>query len=189
MGLGQLGKQLAQQVVGEKMKDVMDSLRPPDATKILDPVKQERPATPAPGENLGSAILGQIQAMQRACKEDQELVVLCNAGLETLRVLEFFAPAAQLLVMTGIDTDHNVTRVDLARRGRAAGVQGDERPGGRETGAGQLYQSQAEVVMLLALLNREIDLRGLGRSPRLTRNGRAVKAAMPAAGGSRIFPG
>jgi len=28
-----------------------------------------------------------------------------------LRVLEFYAPSAQLLVMTGIDTDRNVTRV------------------------------------------------------------------------------
>jgi hypothetical protein len=111
MALAQLGKQLAQQMVGDKIQDVMDSLRPPDVAKILDPTRQERPAPPVAGEPLGSAILGQIQAMQRACKEDQELVVLCNAGLETLRVLEFYAPSAQLLVMTGIDTDRNVTRV------------------------------------------------------------------------------
>lgn len=111
MALAQIGKQLAQQVVGEKMKDMMDSLRPPDVAKILDPSKEEKAAPPAAGETLGAAILGQIQAMQRACKEDQELVVLCNAGLETLRVLEFYAPSRQLLVMTGIDTDRNVTRV------------------------------------------------------------------------------
>lgn len=111
MALAQLGKQLAQQMVGEKMQDMMDSLRPPDVGKILDPAKQEKPSAPAPGESLGTIIVGQIQAMQRACKEDQELVVLCNAGLETLRVLEFFSPAPQVLVMTGIDTDRNVTRV------------------------------------------------------------------------------
>ena len=111
MALAQIGKQLAQQMVGDKIQDVVDSLRPPDIGKILDPTKQERPAAPAAGEPLGAAILSQIQAMQRACKEDQELVVLCNAGLETLRVLEFYAPSAQLLVMTGIDTDRNVTRV------------------------------------------------------------------------------
>lgn len=110
MALAQIGKQLAQQMVGEKMKDVMDSLRPADAAKIVEPAKQEH-APPAAGETLGSAILGQVQAMQRACKEDQELVVLCNAGLETLRVLEFYAPSAMVLVMTGIDTDRNVTRV------------------------------------------------------------------------------
>jgi hypothetical protein len=111
MALAQLGKQLAQQMVGDKIQDVMDSLRPPDVGKILDPTKQEKPAPSAPGETLGTAILGQVQAMQRACKEDQELVVLCNAGLETLRVLEFYAPSAQMLVMTGIDTERNVTRV------------------------------------------------------------------------------
>jgi len=111
MALAQIGKQLAQQVVGEKMKEVVDSLRPPDAAKVLDAAKTDRAAPAAAGEPLGSVIVGQIQAMQRACKEDQELVVLCNAGLETLRVLEFFAPASQVLVMTGIDTDRNVTRV------------------------------------------------------------------------------
>jgi hypothetical protein len=112
MALAQLGKQLAQQMVGDKVKDVMDSLRPPDIGKILDPAKQEKPAPPAPaGETVGATILGQIQAMQRACKEDQELIVMCNSGLETLRVLEFYAPSAQLMVMTGIDTERNVTRV------------------------------------------------------------------------------
>jgi hypothetical protein len=111
MALAQIGKQIAQQMVGEKIQDVMDSLRPPDIGKILDPAKQEKPVPAAQGEPLGAAILGQIQAMQRACKEDQELVVLCNAGLETLRVLEFYAPSAQLLVMTGIDTNRNVTRI------------------------------------------------------------------------------
>ena len=110
MALAQLGKQLAQQVIGDKVSEVMDSLRPADASKIVDSAKQEK--TPAaPGEALGAAILGQIAAMQRACKEDQELVVLCNAGLETLRVTEFYAPSAQLLVMTGFDTDRNITRV------------------------------------------------------------------------------
>jgi len=77
----------------------------------LDPAKQDKPVVPAPGESLGASIIGQVQAMQRACKEDQELVVLCGAGNETLRVLEFFAPSWQVLVMTGIDTDRNVTRV------------------------------------------------------------------------------
>jgi hypothetical protein len=111
MALAQIGKQLAQQMVGEKIQDVMDSLRPPDVAKILDPTKQEKPAAPPAGEPLGATILAQVQAMQRACKEDQELVVLCNAGIETLRVLEFYPPTPQLLVMTGIDTARNLTRV------------------------------------------------------------------------------
>ncbi len=111
MPLAQIGKALAQQVVGEKIQDVMDSLRPPDISKVLDPSKQEKTTAAAPGENLSATILAQIQAMQQACKEDQELVVLCNAGLETLRVMEFYAPSPQVLVMTGIDTGRNITRV------------------------------------------------------------------------------
>ncbi len=111
MALAQLGKQLAQQVVGEKIQDVVDSFRPPDAGKILDSLKQEKPPSPAPTESLGSVVIGQVQAMQRACKEDQELMVLCGAGIETMRVLEIYAPTWQVLVMTGIDADRNVTRV------------------------------------------------------------------------------
>jgi hypothetical protein len=110
MALAQLGKQLAQQVVGEKIQNVVDSLRPPDASKAADSVKQG-PAAPSAGETLGSVIVGQIQAMQRACKEDQELLVLCNAGAETVRVTEIFAPTWQVLVMTGSDANRNVTRI------------------------------------------------------------------------------
>jgi hypothetical protein len=111
MALAQLGKQLAQQVVGDKIQNVMDSLRAPDASKTPDPLKQDKPAAAAPGESMGSIIIGQVQAMQRACKEDQELMVLCGAGLDTMRVLEIYAPTWQVLVMTGVDTEHNVTRV------------------------------------------------------------------------------
>jgi hypothetical protein len=111
MALAQIGKQLAQQMVGDQVNKVMDSLRPPDMAKILDPAKQEKPPAPSPGDSLSAAIVGQVQAMQRACKEDQELVVLCNAGLDTLRVMEFYSPSPHVLVMTGIDTGRNVTRV------------------------------------------------------------------------------
>jgi hypothetical protein len=111
MALAQFGKQLAQQVVGDKIQNVVDSLRVPDAGKFMDAVKQDKPVVAAAAESLGSVIAGQIQAMQRACKEDQELMVLCGAGADTMRVLEIFAPTWQVFVMTGIDTDHHVTRV------------------------------------------------------------------------------
>lgn len=111
MALAEFGKQLAQQVVGEKIQNVVDSLRPPDAAKIAESVKQEKPAPPSAGETLGSVVIGQIQAMQRACKEDQELLVLCEAAHETLRVLEIYAPTWQVLVLTGIDAERNVTRI------------------------------------------------------------------------------
>ena len=69
-------------------------------------------AAPAPqAESLHATMLGQVQAMQRALKEDEELVVLFHAGGETVRVLEFFAPTAQVLVLKGTDAARNPTRV------------------------------------------------------------------------------
>jgi hypothetical protein len=76
-----------------------------------------RAAAPPPVDNLGAAILGQVQAMQRALKEDEELVVLLTAGGIVLRVLEFFLPSWQVAVVTGTDDDRldkndkSVTRV------------------------------------------------------------------------------
>jgi len=90
MALGELTKQLAQQA----FSDVLDA----------------KPG-PAQADNVGSTILGQIQAMQNALKEDQELLVLVSAGAEPIRVLEVFAPSWRVVVLTGIDTNKNVTRV------------------------------------------------------------------------------
>lgn len=67
--------------------------------------------SPAQPEHLGTAILGQIQAMQKALKEDQELLVLCHAASETVRVLEFYVPSWQVFILTGLDSNRNVTRV------------------------------------------------------------------------------
>jgi hypothetical protein len=111
MALVELGKQFAAQVVGDKVNSLIDTLRPPDAAKLAEAIKTEKPAVPAPGENISATILGQIQAMQKACREDQELVVLCTSAIEALRVLEFYAPSPQVLVMTGIDANRNVTRI------------------------------------------------------------------------------
>jgi hypothetical protein len=66
-----------------------------------------KPATPPAPENLGSAILGQVQAMQRALKEDEELIVTLQLGGLSLRVLEFFSPTWQVAVLTGTDQDRN----------------------------------------------------------------------------------
>ena len=107
MPLAQIGKQIAQQVVGEKIQDVVDSFRP-DAPKPPDAAK---PAVPAHGESLGSIMVGQVQGMQRACKEDQELMLHCTVGADKIRVQEIFAPTWQVLVLTGIDADHNITRI------------------------------------------------------------------------------
>jgi hypothetical protein len=94
MALGELTKQIASQAIGNSMKD------------LLEP---DKPGQQAPLD-LCTAILGQIQAMQKAVKEDQELVVLFRSGQETIRVLEIFVPSHKLFVLTGLDPDKNLTR-------------------------------------------------------------------------------
>lgn len=108
--IGSLTKELAKQALGGQMKEVVDSLRPPDLASVAESLTGNKPAVPPQEAPLGAVILGQIQAMQNALKEDQELMVLCGAGAETLRVLEIFAPSWKAAVLTGIDTDKVVTR-------------------------------------------------------------------------------
>lgn len=100
MALGEITKQL-----------VLEALRPPDLSSISESLRTTKPSGAAPTESVGATILGQLQAMQKALREDQELVVLCHAGGETIRVLEVFVPSWQVAVLTGIDTDKNVTRI------------------------------------------------------------------------------
>jgi hypothetical protein len=94
MALGDLTKQLASQAI-------RNAVNPPAAPP--------RPANP------GTAMLAQVQAMQKALKEDEELIVLFHAGGATVLVNEFFFPSWQVAVLTGIDTgidnDKAVTRV------------------------------------------------------------------------------
>ena len=96
MALGEIAKQIA-----------LEALRTPDPPPVAD----AKPAASSPSENVGAVILGQVQAMQKALKEDQELVVLCRAGGETIRVLEIYLPSWQVAVLTGIDPGKNVTRI------------------------------------------------------------------------------
>ena len=74
------------------------------------PAPKEQPAAGA-AENLGATIFSQIQAMQKALKEDEELVVLFGNGAERIRVMEIFLPSRQIAVLTGPDADRSLTRV------------------------------------------------------------------------------
>jgi hypothetical protein len=69
------------------------------------------PSTPAQADSVGAIMLGQVQAMQKACKEDEELVVLFRSGPETVRVREIIVPAWPVLVLAGVDEAKNTTRV------------------------------------------------------------------------------
>jgi hypothetical protein len=106
MALGNLTKQLATQALNDQVNTVLDALRPGEPAK---PAETAKPAASA--DNLGQVIVSELQAMQKALKEEQELVVMVNAGSETLRVCDIYLPSGQLLVLTGFDADRNVTRV------------------------------------------------------------------------------
>ncbi|MFZ0935367.1 MAG: hypothetical protein WB579_16250 [Bryobacteraceae bacterium] len=93
MALADLTKQLAQQALLSATKD---------------------PPVAAPGESAGPAILGQLALMQRALKEDEELMVLCHAGGERIRVLEVFLPSPEVVVLSGTDANRAPARAIVA---------------------------------------------------------------------------
>src|SRR5579872_1147742 len=96
MALVELGKQLAQQALT-------------DVIAGKEKEKEAPPAAPAaPGTGL--IIFGQINAMQKALKEDEELVVLLQSGVERIRVMEIFLASPAVAVLTGRDATGNLTR-------------------------------------------------------------------------------
>jgi hypothetical protein len=112
MGLGEITRQIAGEAIRSSTKDVLEALRPPELSSIADAIAGTKPnQPPAQTDNAGATILGQIQAMQKALKGDEELMVLSSAGVETLRVLEIFLPSWRVMVLTGIDTEKVITRV------------------------------------------------------------------------------
>ncbi|MES1258537.1 MAG: hypothetical protein ABUS51_08900 [Acidobacteriota bacterium] len=108
MAFGNIGKAIAGQALEATKKNVMDAIAGPES-KASDKTSAAGAPQPA-AESVGGTILGQLQAMQRPLKEDQELVVLFQAGGETLRVLEIFVPNLQVFVLAGVDAEQNVTR-------------------------------------------------------------------------------
>jgi hypothetical protein len=107
MTIGSLGKSLASQAIESTKNTVLDAVRTPEPSKTSKPAE---PARPAPADT-GAAVVGQIQAMQRPLKEDQELAVLVRAGDDMLRVTEIFVPNTDVLVFAGVDSQGNVTRL------------------------------------------------------------------------------
>jgi hypothetical protein len=91
MAFADLTKQLAQQAI---------------QSAISDPA----PAAPSP-DNPGGVILNQIGAMQKALKDDEELIIQLQNGEDKIRVMEIFLPSPQVAVLTGIDANRVMTRV------------------------------------------------------------------------------
>jgi len=92
MALGELTKQLAQQA-------------------ILSATEKPATAPPPAFESSGAVVVGQIAAMQKALKDDEELVVLFVSGAEKIRVFEIFLPSPQVAVLTGVDSNRAGARV------------------------------------------------------------------------------
>lgn len=103
MSLGDITKQIAKEVVGAQVDEVLGNVRGPET-------KPDAAAPPA-GEAPASLIMAEVQKMQAALKDDKELLVHCAAAGETLRVVELFAPSPQILVLTALDADRAVSRV------------------------------------------------------------------------------
>jgi len=81
---------------------------------LLSATKDPAPAAPAvaaPGEVLGNMVFGQIHAMQKALKDDEELAVWYGVGPDRIRVLEIYLPSWQLAVLTGHDPERTLSRV------------------------------------------------------------------------------
>jgi len=79
---------------------------------LLNTAKEAAPGPAAPSpEGLGNVILGQVHAMQKALKEDEELVVWFGTGADRIRVLEIYLPTWKLAVLTGHDSERNLSRV------------------------------------------------------------------------------
>jgi hypothetical protein len=111
MVLGDLAKEFAKQAITPAKDLLLDSLRPTDAAKAAESTAAPKTAPAATGEPSGATMVGQVQAMQRALKDDEELVVLCQAAGDILRVFEIFVPTWSVAVLSGIDGSHNTTRV------------------------------------------------------------------------------
>ena len=96
MALGEFTKQIAQQALL--------------SATSKDPAPAPAPQ-PAQAENVGPVILGQIAAMQKALKEDEELVVTFQSGSERVRVMDMFMPSRGVMILSGIDPERTLTRV------------------------------------------------------------------------------
>jgi hypothetical protein len=95
MALGDLTRQIAKEAL----------------LSAASPAPKEQPAPPVAPENLGAIIFAQIQAMQKALKEDEEMVLSFGNGTDRIRVMEIFMPSKQIAVLTGPDPDRNLVRV------------------------------------------------------------------------------
>ena len=97
MALGDLTKQLAEQAIAGTLRSTTAPSKPEPAAVQT--------------EDVCATVVGEIQAMQKALKEEDELLVQFHAGRERLRVVEIFMRSRNVVVLTGYDAEKNVTRI------------------------------------------------------------------------------
>jgi hypothetical protein len=78
---------------------------------LLSATASSKDAPAAPVDSTGAVILGQIGAMQKQLKDDEELVVTFEQGMERIRVLEIFLASPGVAVLIGPDAHRLLTRV------------------------------------------------------------------------------
>jgi hypothetical protein len=78
---------------------------------LLSATTPSKEAPAAPVDSTGAVILGQIGAMQKQLKDDEELVVTFEQGMERIRVLEIFLASPGVAVLIGPDAHRSLTRV------------------------------------------------------------------------------
>src|SRR5580704_10118054 len=98
MALADLTKQIAQQAL----------------LSATQPSKEPAASTAASTDSTGGVILGQIAAMQKQLKDDEEMVVTFQQGAERIRVMEIFLASPQVAVLIGPDAQRSLTRVVAA---------------------------------------------------------------------------
>ena len=93
MAIGEFTKQLAQQA-------------------LLNVTKEQPKETPAAPqtENVGATMVAQLNAMQKALKEDEELLVFFHGGAERIRVMEVYLPTWGVAVLSGVSQDRAMAR-------------------------------------------------------------------------------
>ncbi|HVW10698.1 MAG TPA: hypothetical protein VHC90_19055 [Bryobacteraceae bacterium] len=111
MALADLGRALTGQALDTAKSSMLDALQGAPAKPASTPAPAAAPAPPSTADNTGAVIVGQLQAMQKSLKDDQELVVQLRAGDDMMRVTEIFIPSPQVLVLTGADSQRRLTRI------------------------------------------------------------------------------
>jgi hypothetical protein len=110
VSLGAITKQLAKEAIGDQVQNFLGGGAPAAATTPAGTAKTAA-SDDSIAEGLALVLMGQVQGMQNALKEDQELFVQCVAGGEVIRVMEVFAPSSKVLVLTGLDKEKSLTRI------------------------------------------------------------------------------